>query len=119
MDKKITMREGFERARAVFADMGDDAMVEFFDARLTQVAKKNSGNRKPTAKQVENEGIKAQIADWMEPGVVYASANVAKGCPACDGLSPQRVSALLSQMGNAGAVTVTEEKRKHFYTLAE
>lgn len=117
-DKKMTIREGFERAREVFAEMGDAEMVAFFDGRIEQVAKKNSAERKPTAKQVENEGIKGAIADWMEDSVIYASADVAKTCPACEGLSPQKVSALLSQMGKAGVLSVTEEKRKKFYSLA-
>lgn len=115
---KMTIREGFERAREVFAEMGDAEMVAFFDGRIEQVAKKNSAERKPTAKQVANEGIKTAIADWMERGVTYDAADVSKSCPACEGLSPQKVSALLSQMGKAGVLSVTEEKRKKFYSLA-
>ena len=115
---KMTIREGFERARAHYAKIGDAEMVAFFDKRIEQVAKKNSAERKPTAKQVENEGIKGAIADWMENGVISASADVAKTCPPCEGLSPQKVSALLSQMGKAGVLSVAEEKRKKFYSLA-
>ena len=116
-EKKMTVREGFEKARDVFAEMGDTEMVEFLEGRLAQVAKKNSAVRKPTAKQVENEGVKVAIAEWMTEGETYSCADVAKNCPACEGLSAQRVSALLSQMGKAGTLTVTEEKRKHFYSL--
>ena len=117
MEKKMTVREGFEKARAVFAEMGDTEMVEFFDVRLEQVAKKNAAVRKPTAKQVENEGVKVAIVEWMTEGESYSCADVVKGCPACEGMSAQRVSALLSQLHKAGQLTVTEEKRKHFYSL--
>lgn len=118
-DKKMTIREGFEKARAVFAEMGDAEMVAFFDGRIEQVAKKNASERKPTPKQVENEGVKSAIAEWMEHDVLYACADVAKQCPACAELSVQRVSALLTQMGKAGIVNVSEDKRKKFYALAD
>ena len=119
MEKTMTIREGFEFARDHFAELGDTKMVEFFEGRLAQVAKKNSAERKPTAKQVANEGIKSAICDWMTEGVTYTAADVAKECPACEGLTVQRVSALLSQLGKSGALTVTEEKRKHFYSIGE
>ena len=114
---KMTIREGFEKARALYAEMNDTEMVEFFDKRLEQVAKKNAAERKPSPKQVENEGIKSAICEWMESGVQYAAADVTKNCPACEGLSVNKVSALLSQLGKSGVLTVTEEKRKHFYSL--
>ena len=116
---KMTIREGFERARAHYAEVGDTEMVAFFDKRIEQVVKKNSTERKPTAKQVANEGIKSAIAEWMESGVLYVASDVTKTCPACEGLAVQRVSALLSQMAKAGVLNVTEDKRKHFYSLAE
>ena len=117
-DKKMTIREGFEKARALFEQMGDAEMVAFFDGRIEQLNKKNSAERKPTAKQVENEGIKVAIAEWMERGVLYSAGDVTKTCPACEGFSVNKVSALLSQMGKSGLLTVSEDKRKHFYALA-
>jgi hypothetical protein len=110
----MTKRDYFNRILA-YAHDEDKAFIEH---ELELLDKKNNAERKPTAKQVENEGIKGAIADWMEDGVIYASADVAKTCPACAELSPQRVSALLSQMGKAGVLSVTEEKRKKFYSLA-
>lgn len=116
MEKKMTIREGFERAKTLYEQMGDAEMVAFFEGRIDQLNKKNSAERKPTAKQVENEGIKDAIVEWMEQGVSYTSADVAKNCPACEGLSSQRVSALLSQLGKDGLLTVTEDKRKKIYS---
>ena len=117
-NSKLTIREGFERAKALYEQMGDAEMVAFFEGRLAQVEKKNSAERKPTAKQVANESIKSAIAEWMETGKSYAAADVSKDCPACEGLTVQRVSALLSQMAKSGVLTVTEDKRKHFYSIA-
>ena len=119
MEKTMTIREGFTFARDHFAELGDEKMVAFFESRLAQVEKKNSAERKPSAKQVENAGIKSAICEWMEHGVAYTASDVAKTCPACEGLKVQRVSALLTQLGKDGTLTVTEEKRKHFYSIGE
>lgn len=117
MEKAMTIREGFEKALALYEQMGDAEMVAFFEKRLEQVAKKNNAERKPTAKQTENEGVKAAIGEWMESDASYTAADVVKNCPACEGMSVQKVSALLRQMKDSGVLSVTEEKRKHFYSL--
>ena len=95
--------------------------MEFIDGRIAQTVKKNSVERKPTAKQLENEGFKSDILAYMEPNVLYAAGDILKGVPAIvnAGLSVNRVSALMTQLKEAGAVTVTVDKRKNFYSLAE
>ena len=120
MTEKMTIREGFEKARAVFAEMGDTAMVEFFEKRIALTEKKNSAERKPTPKQVENEGFKADILAWMEPEKDYAVSEITKGVPSLDaeGVSGNRVVALLKQLKDAGEVVRTEIKGKAFYRLA-
>ena len=82
--------------------------------------KKNSTERKPTAKQIENEGFKSDILAYMEPNVLYAAGDILKNVPSIvdADMSINRVSALMTQLKEAGAVTVTVEKRKNFYALA-
>ena len=80
--------------------------------------KRNSAEKKPSAKQVANAGVKSAITGWMEHGVTYDAATIAKTCPACEGMSVNKVSALLTQLGKEGVIAVSEDKRKHFYTLA-
>ena len=117
-ERKPTLRDNFNEIREILVNGGyPDHLIEFVDGRLAQLDKKNSAERKPTAKQTENAGIKTAICEWMENGVSYTAADVAKTCPACEGLAVQRVSALLSQLGKDGTLTVTEEKRKHFYSI--
>ena len=120
MTEKMTIREGFEKASAEFAEMGDTAMVEFFEKRIALTEKKNSAERKPTPKQIENEGFKADILAWMESEKDYSVAEIAKGVPSFDaaGVKPQRVTALLTQLKDAGKVVRTEIKGKAFYRLA-
>lgn len=113
-EKKMTKREYINR----ILGYAHDEDKEYLLHELELLDRKNSAERKPTAKQVENAGIKDAIMAWMEPATVYACADVAKNCPACEGISTNRVSALLTQLGKDGLLTVSEDKRKHFYALA-
>ena len=115
-----TIRENFEKAMGVFAERGDTEMVEFFEGRIAQLDKKNSAERKPTAKQVENVGIKSEIVAFLDGKEPMTAADVAKNCPALvdGGIKPQRVAALLGQLVKSGEVVKTEDKRKSFYSLA-
>ena len=90
-------------------------IIEKWNAMLTAIDKKNSAERKPTAKQTENAGIKSAILSEMEPDVLYTAADIAK---THEGLTVQRVSALLTQLVNEGAIVKTVDKRKSFYSLA-
>ena len=120
-DKKMTIREGFENARALYETMGNAEMVAFFDGRIEKLNRKTDANgvKKLTPKQVANASIKEQIADWMDSDGVYTTASVLENCPAVAGESRSKVAALLSQMGKSGVLIVGEDK-KHTktYTLA-
>lgn len=118
---KVTVRSQFEAVKAVLLAQGKTELAEFIDGRIAQTVKKNSTERKPTAKQIENEGFKADILAWMDAGTVYAASDVLKGVPSvvASGMSINRVSALLTQLCEAGAIVKTVDKRKNYYTLAE
>ena len=117
----MTIRENYEAIRKILVANGETELVDFIDGRIAQTVKKNSTERKPTAKQLENEGFKSDILAYMEPNVLYAAGDILKDVPAIvnAGLSINRVSALMTQLKDAGAVTVTVDKRKNFYALAE
>lgn len=118
--EKVTIRSQFEAVKAVLLAHGETELADFIDGRIAQTIKKNSVERKPTAKQVENEGFKADILAWMTPDTLYAAGDIMKGVPSivAAGMSINRVSALMTQLKDAGAVTVTVDKRKNFYALA-
>ena len=113
-EKKMTKREYINRI-LTYAHDEDKAYLEH---ELELLDKKNSAERKPSAKQVANAGVKSAITGRMEHGVSYDAATIAKTCPACEGMSVNKVSALLAQLGREGVIAVSEDKRKHFYTLA-
>lgn len=117
----FTLREGFEKARAYYDSIGDAEMVEFFDGRLAQVAKKATAVRKPTPHQIENEAFKADILAWFSEGVEEAQcADVHKGVPSiiAAGLSASRVSAMLTTLVKSGDLVAEKVKGKNVYRLA-
>ena len=116
----MTIRENYEAIRKILVANGETELVDFIDGRIAQTVKKNTGERKPTAKQIENTGFKAEILAWMDADTIYTSADVQQGCPSlvAAGLSPNRVSALMTALEKEGAVTSTIEKRKHYYKLS-
>ena len=95
-----------------------DAEKAFVEHELELLAKKNSAEKKPTAQQVANDGIKAAIVAGMAPNRLYTVTEIQKEIPECAELSNQRISALLRQMiGNE--IVRTEDKRKAYFSLAE
>lgn len=79
---------------------------------------KNKGEKKPTKTQIANEGHKQVILTNMEPGRLYTITELTKEMPFGEELSTQRVSAIVKQLKDVGAVTRTEEKRKAYFSLA-
>ncbi len=94
-------------------------LVEKIDNELALLAKKNSAEKKPTAQQTANEGIKTAIVDGMESGKAYTITDIIKSVPECAELTNQRVSALMRQLVDAKVVIRTEDKRKAYFTLAD
>lgn len=90
---------------------------EFILHEIELLDKKNSVVRKPTEKQVANEGIKDAILSLLtaEPNRLFTIGEIikeAEGMP--EDMTPQRVSALLRQMENE--VVKTYEKRKAYFS---
>ena len=80
------------------------------------IDKKNSAERKPTATQTENVGLKNAIVEGMEVGKAYTISELMKSVPALADLTNQRVSALVRQLKDEGKVTREEIKRKAYFT---
>ena len=87
----------------------------FVEHELELLAKKNSADKKPTAQQVANEGIKQAILDGMEPNRLYTITELQKSISACAKLSNQRVSAIVRQMVGV-TIDRTEDKRKAYFS---
>ena len=119
-NRKPTKRDHFNALLAIPAVAENADLVAFIEHEVELLDRKNTAERKPTPKQVENEGFKADILTWMEPNTQYMAGDILKGVPSivASGMSVNRVSAMLTQLVNDGAVIRTEEKRKNYYSLA-
>lgn len=119
--EKITLKIGFARALEDYKRIGDAEMVAFFEKRLEQANKKSTSERKLTPHQIENESIKQGILENMENGVQYTIADmlITFDCFP-EGMTPNRLSALLSQLGARGTnqIVRTEVKGKAYFALA-
>ena len=116
-NKKITKRDRFNALLAIPAVKADPGMVAFIEHELELLAKKNSADKKPTAKQSENEVIKDAIVEGMEENRLYTVTEIIKEVAECNELTNQRVSALLRQLKDEGKVVKTVDKRKSYFQL--
>lgn len=116
MNKKMTKREKFEMLKAIPEVSANEMLVEFIDHELDLLAKKNASEKKPTAQQVANEGLKDTIYNFLaESGEMMTVTDIQKNCEGMAELSNQRVSALLRQMKDDGKVERIEDKRKAYF----
>ena len=116
--KKLTKRDYFTILRKSYPTTADnyDEVIGFIDHELELLAKKNSAEKKPTAIQIANEGIKDAIYAGLTPNRLYTVTEIIKEVPACADLTNQKVSNLLRQMVPERIERV-EEKRKAYFRI--
>ena len=119
--KKMTKRDYFTILRASYPATAEnyDEVIAFIDHELELLAKKNSAEKKPTAVQVANEGVKSAIIAGMESNRLYTITELIKEIPECADMTNQRVSALIRQLKDDGKVERVEEKRKAYFRLVQ
>ena len=118
--KKLTKCDRFEALLKMSEVQANPDMVTFIEHEIELLAKKNAGDKKPTAKQMENDTVKQVILNEMtaNPDKLYTVTDLIKGVSDLADYSNQRVSALLRQMIDAGTVVKTVDKRKSYFSLA-
>ena len=117
--KKPTKREMFEQIKSKYPLT--PAEVAFIDHEIELLTKKNSTDKKPTAKQEANATIKSAIQTVMEahPNQLFTVSELMKKVPNLpEDMTNQRMSALIRQMVEAGLVKRTEVQRKAYFSLA-
>ena len=82
-----------------------------------QFEKKNSAEKKPTATQIANEGIKNIILETLSEKSMTIT-EMQKANSELAELSNQKISALLKQMTESGSVKREEIKRKAYFSKA-
>lgn len=72
-------------------------LVNRMNSEIELLAKKNSADRKPTAKQIANVGLAKQILEVMEIGKSYTSTEIMKALND-DSLTLPKVTAIIRPM---------------------
>ena len=105
----------------VISHYGEELPSEVLDkleVMLIQLDKRSAAERKPSARQLENEVLKGQILETMEPNRWYSISEMVKEFlffPT--DITPQRCSALMSQLADAGKVKREVVKRKVLFCV--
>ena len=119
MTKKMTKRDYYNTLLNIAEVKANGEMVKFIEHELELLAKKNSSEKKPTAVQVANEGIKSVILETLaENGKMMTISEMQKLNAELGEMSNQRISALLRQLMNDEKVVRVEEKRKAYFKIA-
>lgn len=94
---------------------------EKLEKMLAQLDRKNASPKKMTAQQEKNEGIKAEIVDFLSAHADegFTVSDLLKAIPACEGDSNQHISALMRALVLAGSVEKYTEKRKSYFRIVE
>ena len=124
--KKITKTDRFNTLLTYAEVQADPAMVDFINHEIELLAKKNSGERKPTAKQTEklthDAELRKAIVMEMEPNTLYSASDLIKSLPTLSAepeLSPAKVSYLMRALLADESVTKVLDKRHTFYKLTD
>lgn len=128
-NKRFTLRDYYNALLNIEAVASNPTLREITEQRLVQLDKKNgtaSADRKPTAKQVENEGYKRAIMDFLpvasDECVGWTVAEINKNVPCCaeGGFSSSKTTALVTQLAKADLIVRKEIKgRAYFSAKAE
>ena len=114
---KVTKRMRFEQIKSLVSD--NEELVAFIDHEIELLNKKNSRTGKPTKTQVENETIKNTIFNILQTTNKPMTVTQLLATEELNGLSNQKVSALLTQLREGGKVVRTVEKKVAYYSINE
>ena len=108
MTNQMTYATALNNAIALTDGETRDTLTKLLNSINKRNSRKSTSD-KPTKKQVENEGVKALIADTLRNA---AEPQPCKAISDALGLSVQKVNSLLKQMKDAGTVVRSEGKKK-------
>ena len=113
MDATYDISKGDATVKVSGADVAG-----FLNHELELLDRKNTVDKKPTATQVANEGIKADIKAFLDAhkGEKFTVSALMKSVPSIADASNQKVSSLVRQMVLDGQADRIENKRKAYFT---
>ena len=113
MDATYDISKGDATVKVSGADVAG-----FLNHELELLDRKNTVDKKPTATQVANEGIKADIKAFLDAhkGEKFTVSALMKSVTSIADASNQKVSSLVRQMVLDGQADRIEDKRKAYFT---
>lgn len=95
-----------------------DEAIEHLEHENAMLSRKSSGERKPSAKQVENSKLSTIVLDWMkeqtEPKTV---TDMMKEIPELEGMSNQKASSLVKPLKDAGLLKKEVIKGRSYFSV--
>ena len=123
MSKKMTKKEMFAQILNSYNLKADE--IDFINHEIELLEKRNSkgGDKKPTAKQLENADLKTVILDFLADNSdeKFTITEIWKKIPVLANnpeMSNQRVSAIVNQLKKENLVVRVEDKRKAYFSIA-
>ena len=123
MAKKMTKKEMFAQILNNHNLKADE--IDFINHEIELLEKRNSkgGDKKPTAKQLENADLKTVILDFLadNPDDKFTITDMWKKIPVLANnteMSNQRISAIVNQLKKENLVVRVEDKRKAYFSIA-
>ena len=119
MNKKMTIAETF--AEIINTYELSDAHKAFLLDRIEKATRKSGGEKKLTAKQLENEKVVESVYAFMAgtPTTAYTVSELLKVCPAftaIDGCSASYANAMVKKLKDSGRVVRNEIKGRAYFT---
>lgn len=115
MEKKMTYTQALEIA---IATISEGEVADKLTALKASIAKRNTADRKPTKTQQANEGIKAEILEFLADGEAHTVSEIMEGVASLKDASNQKAASLVRQLKDSGAIVREEVKRKAYFHLA-
>lgn len=117
--KKMTIADKFNALLEKYPFTEDERA--FIKDRIDKATRKTDGERKPTAKQLENEKVVESVYAFMAgtPTTAYTVSELLKVCPAftaIDGCSASYANAMVKKLKDAGRVVRNEIKGRAYFT---
>lgn len=114
-EKKMTKRDYFNEILSNY-DL-TSAHIAFINHEIELLNRKNaSGDKKPTAIQVENDRLKTVIVDFLSnSNEAYTVTDMIKSCSELSDLTNQKVSRLMNDLVDENRIVKFSEKRKTYF----
>lgn len=124
-NKKLTKKQKYAVALSLAEVQANPMLVEFFNAEIALLDKKNAGDKKPTAQQIANDGVKEKILALMADGESRTVTEIMKQIPELASGSNQRATALVRQLSDQNGtcpnspLVRSEVKGKAYFTARQ